>query len=85
MDTAAIRQRSLKEATRLGYEVSADLPLSHFDVKARDVDDLVDRCLVLHALISVPYGFARDIAKAWLAQEGLLGALSGVSAKPRSR
>lgn len=76
MDTAAIRKRSLKEAARLGYEVSADLPLSDFDVKAREADELVDRCLVLHTLIAVSYGVARDTVKAWLAQEDLLGALS---------
>ncbi|HVM53264.1 MAG TPA: DUF4272 domain-containing protein [Acidimicrobiales bacterium] len=76
MDTAAIRKRSLKEAARLGYEVSAELPLSDFDVKARDGDELVDRCLVLHALIAVSYGFPRDTAKAWLTQEELTSALS---------
>lgn len=76
MDTAAIRQRSLKEAARLGYPVSAELPLSDFDVKARDVNELVDRCLVLHALIAVSYGFPRDAVRAWLGQEDLIGALS---------
>lgn len=77
MDTATIRLRSLKEAARLGYEVAAELPLSDFDVKARDGDELVDRCLILHALIAVSYGFPREAVNAWLAQEGLLGAASG--------
>jgi hypothetical protein len=76
MDTAAIRKRSLKEAARLGYAVSAELPLSDFDVKARDVNELVDRCLVLHALIAVSCGFPRDAVRAWLGQEDLTGSLS---------
>lgn len=76
MDTAAIRQRSLKEAARLSYEVSTELPLSDFDVKAREVDELVDRCLVLHALIAVSYGVPREPVKSWLAQEDLVGAMS---------
>lgn len=76
MDTAAIRQRSMKEAARLGYAVSAELPLSDFDVKAREVNELVDRCLVMHALVAVSYGFPRDTVKAWLAGEDLTGAMS---------
>ncbi len=76
MDTATIRRRSLNEAARLGYEVSTELPLSDFDVKARDVDELVDRCLVLHALTAVSYGFPRGTVKAWLEREELVGVLS---------
>jgi hypothetical protein len=76
MDTATMRQRSLKEAAKLGYKVSADLPLSDFGVKARATDQLVDRCLVLHALIAVSHGFPRDLVKAWLAQEALMSALT---------
>lgn len=81
MDTAAIRQRSLKEATRLGYSVSAELPLSDFHIQARKADDLLDRCLILHALIAVSYGFPRDAAKAWLWQEDLAGAMSAAEAR----
>jgi Domain of unknown function (DUF4272) len=76
VDAAAIRKRSLKDAAHLGYEVSAELPLSDFDIKAREADELVDRSLVLHGLIAVSYGFPRDAVKAWLAQEELMGALS---------
>jgi hypothetical protein len=76
MDTASIRQRSLKEAAQLGYRVSAELPLSDFDVKTREVNALVDRCLVLHALIAVSHGFPRDTVSAWLGQEELISALS---------
>lgn len=76
MDTTAIRQRSLQEAARLGYAVSAELPLSDSEVQARDVDELVDRCLVLHALIAVAYGFPRVAARTWLRQEDLIGSLT---------
>ena len=76
MGTAAIRQRSLKEAARLGYSVSIALPLSDPDVKAREVNELVDRFLVLHALVAVSYGYSRDTVKGWLEQEHLVGALS---------
>lgn len=77
MDAPALRQASLKEATRLGYPVNPELPLLDFNLRRRDDADIVARCLVLHVLIAVSYGFPRDAALAWLEKEGLLGSVSG--------
>jgi len=76
MDTPALRQASLKEATRLGYPLNPELPLLDHNLRRRDDADIVARCLVLHVLIAVSYGFSRPAALAWLDQECLLGSVS---------
>jgi hypothetical protein len=76
MDTAAMRQRSLREAARLGYGVSRELPLSDFDVKVREQEETVSRCLALHSIVAISYGLSRELAKAWLHREGLIDAIT---------
>lgn len=64
------------EARRLGYEVSAELPLLGFDVRLRDQDEVVRRCLARYVAVAVAYGYGRDRAWAWLKREGLDDALA---------
>lgn len=76
MDTARIRQGSIEEARRLGYEVNPELPLLDFDLRLRGQDEVVLRCLARYAAVAAAYGFDRAAAWEWLKQEGLADVLA---------
>lgn len=71
MDPAQIREETLQEARRLGYQASSELPLLDFDLRLRDEDEVVRRCLARYAAVAVAYGFDRGRAWEWLKRESL--------------
>ncbi len=81
MGLASTREQSREVAEKLGYEVMAELPLLEADSEVRSGEELAERCLVLHALIAVSYGFPRSSARGWFEREGLVGALSASEAR----
>jgi hypothetical protein len=73
---AEVRERSRRLARRLGYgRAPDDVPAP--DVGAlRSADEIVDRALVLNAVISCAYGLDTLSALDWLRREGVLDALT---------
>lgn len=76
MDPELIREETVQEARRLGYEVSSELPLLDFNLRLRDEDEVARRCLARYAAVAVAYGFDRGRARDWLKCEGLAEALA---------
>lgn len=67
-----VRDRSRRLARRLGYgKPPGDVPEPVVGA-LRSADDIVDRALVLDAVISCAYGLRTDVALEWLQAEGLV-------------
>jgi hypothetical protein len=76
MDPSSIRAKSSLDSAELGITVPASLPLIDSDLELRHLETVIDRILVLHCVAAVAAGFDRRRIRAWLAQEGILGALT---------
>jgi len=72
MDTAAIRQKSLSQAKKLGYPVNPELPLLGDLTLQRTKEEFLDRMLCRYTCVACSFGFPRQLGWSWLAQEGLL-------------
>lgn len=66
-----VRERSRRLARRLGYgKPPADVPDPPVQA-LRSTNEIVERALVLNAVISCAYGLRTDVALEWLGAEGL--------------
>jgi hypothetical protein len=71
-----VRERSRKLARRLGYgKPQEDVPAPRVG-PLRSAEDVLDRALVLNAVISCAYGLPTLSALDWLRAHGLLGRLA---------
>ena len=71
-----IRERSFREAVRLGYSINPHLPLLDQESVTRNAADIADRLLCLNAVVASACGFSRKAALAWVRAEGAFKALS---------
>jgi hypothetical protein len=66
-----IREKSLIEAARLGFDVNPSLPLLESGLTIRDVDSIVTRMCCLHAISAVAHDFDKATVKKWIRNEKL--------------
>ncbi|MFT7878975.1 MAG: DUF4272 domain-containing protein [Sulfurimonas sp.] len=76
MNMEVIRNQTFSIVERLGYPINSNLPLLNKDMLPRDISDIVNRSLVLHAIVACSYGFDKSKAYIWIEQEGLQSYLS---------
>lgn len=77
MDFQIIRQESLKEAEKLGYETNPALPLLDDSISLRIKDEIIFRSLSLFSAVACSYGFNKKSASAWISSEKIESYLSG--------
>ena len=71
-----IRASSCQLAKVFGFEVPVTLPLLEADLALRPTGEIIDRALVVSVIVAASYGFGRNDALSWLAQESLTKCLS---------
>ncbi len=76
MDLEGIRKKSLETARKLGYLMSASLPLLDEDIQVRKKEDVIARALTLNCILACSFGFPRNKAINWLVREGLRESLT---------
>jgi len=76
IDGRKLRDGSLAAAANLGFPTNPDLPLTESETALRPLDEIVDRVLVLSAMIGATLRFGTERARAYLAQENLLHVIS---------
>jgi len=64
-------------ARKLGFQIPASFPLLDEEIKPRGKDQIINRALIVSAVVATSYGLSRDIAWSWLDQESLIEGLSG--------
>jgi len=72
----SIRKSSIAEAQKLNYEVNNQLPLLDNSLTLRPLDEIINRSLVLHAVIACSFGFKKKKAFNWLKQNNLRNSIS---------
>ncbi|MBI3910551.1 MAG: DUF4272 domain-containing protein [Armatimonadetes bacterium] len=80
MDTKVILQKSQQAARQAGFPDPAPLPLLEGDLQPRGLEDVISRCLCLHAVAAVSFGFDRRRALDWLEREELVSQLTPLEA-----
>lgn len=77
IDFRTIRGQSLATAQSLGYPTNPHLPLLSDVNHTKSVDEIVDRSLILYALLcGLVGGYPRDLLWNWLTKEGLSNAVT---------
>lgn len=76
MSMKTIRNQTFSIVEKLGYPTNSSLPLLNKDMLPRNISDIVNRSLVLHAIVACSYGFDKSKAYIWIEQEGLQSYLS---------
>lgn len=76
MNLKIIRDKSIQNATAMGYELDSSLPLLDQGLSIRGKNEIIDRSLTLFATVAGSYGFAKTDAINWLKQEKLDSVLS---------
>lgn len=81
VDLKKIRSESLLRTRKLGYQTNLSLPLLDQSMSLRPIDEIVNRSLVLFAIVACSYGFDRMSALRWIEQERLLDCLANSERK----
>lgn len=76
MDFSYIRSSSCELAKKFGFQIPLSLPLLEANSEPRPIGEVIDRALVVSVVVAASYGFKRDAALSWLAQESLTNCLS---------
>lgn len=76
MNFSDIRVSSNELANKFGFQISASLPLLDDICQPRSCSEIIDRALIISAVVASSYGFKKEVALRWLEQESLTKALS---------
>lgn len=77
-DLSRIRAESIAIVERFGLSVSAQLPLIEIPATRRSQEEILDRMLVLNAVVASSFGFRNAKAIKWLEDQSLWDATSKV-------
>lgn len=69
MSPKQIRDSSLKKAQEIGIEIPLTLPFLDTNLSIRNIEEVISRMLIIHALAAVAYGFGKEKAVKWLRHE----------------
>lgn len=71
MENNSIRKKSLACAASLGFSINEFLPLLGEKIYEKSAEQIANRLLCLHVVAACSYGFNREEACSWIAQENL--------------
>jgi hypothetical protein len=75
VDPQAVKAASEAEVLRLGGKVCDWLPTVEIE-SLRSMSEVADRTLAMHGMVQLAFNAPKEVIRAWLAQNGLLPALS---------
>jgi hypothetical protein len=75
VDPQAVKATSEAEVLRLGGKVCDWLPTVEIE-SLRSMSEVADRTLAMHGMVQLAFNAPKEVIRTWLAQNGLLSALS---------